>query len=77
MPASRPPRDRRATAVRNRRQVGVSVLLSDVDIVLTTNPFAALYRDCDVEGMSDGWDGTPAHRETAAKPPRDRRETAA
>ena len=36
--------------------VGVSVLLSDVDIVVTSNPFLALYRDTDVEGMSDGWD---------------------
>ena len=30
-------------------QVGVSVLLSDVDIVVTSNPFLALYRDTDVE----------------------------
>ena len=29
--------------------VGVSVLLSDVDIVFTQNPFVALYRDTDVE----------------------------
>ncbi len=36
--------------------VGCSVLLSDVDIVVTRNPFEALYRDTDVEGMSDGWD---------------------
>ena len=36
--------------------VGVSVLLSDVDIVVTSNPFLALYRDTDVEGMSDGWE---------------------
>ena len=36
--------------------VGVSVLLTDVDVVLTQDPFPALYRDSDVEGMSDGWD---------------------
>lgn len=35
--------------------VGVSVLLSDVDVVFTMNPFVALVRDSDVEGMSDGW----------------------
>ena len=36
--------------------VGASVLLTDVDVVLTKDPFPALYRDSDVEGMSDGWD---------------------
>ena len=41
--------------------VGVSVLLSDVDIVVTSNPFLALYRDTDVEGMSDGWDDGSAY----------------
>ncbi|KAL1503242.1 hypothetical protein AB1Y20_011298 [Prymnesium parvum] len=41
--------------------VGVSVLLSDVDIVITQNPFVALYRDSDVEGMSDGWDERTAY----------------
>jgi len=41
--------------------VGVSVLLSDVDIVVTSNPFLALYRDTDVEGMSDGWDDNTAY----------------
>lgn len=34
--------------------LGYSVLLSDVDIVFFQNPFLYLYRDCDVEGMSDG-----------------------
>ena len=37
----------------------MSVLLSDVDIVVTSNPFLALYRDTDVEGMSDGWEDCP------------------
>jgi len=41
--------------------VGVSVLLSDVDIVITQNPFLALYRDTDVEGMTDGWDDATAY----------------
>jgi len=36
--------------------VGCSVLLSDVDIIYMADPFKFLYRDADVEGMSDGWD---------------------
>ena len=36
--------------------VGVSVLLSDVDVPVLQNPFLLLYRDSDVENMSDGWD---------------------
>ena len=38
--------------------VGCSVLLSDVDVLWAQNPFTlpSLYRDSDVEGMSDGWD---------------------
>jgi len=36
--------------------VGVSVLLSDVDVVFFQDPFLALYGDSDVENMSDGWD---------------------
>lgn len=44
---------------------GTSVLLSDVDIVWMQDPFASgtggtnermIYRDADVEGMTDGWD---------------------
>lgn len=41
--------------------VGASVLLSDVDIVITQNPFLGLYRDSDVEAMSDGWDERTAY----------------
>ena len=41
--------------------VGVSVLLTDVDVVLTQDPFPALYRDTDVEGMTDGWDDDSAY----------------
>jgi len=39
-------------------KIGVNVLLSDVDIVWMRDPFKndLLYRDVDVEGMSDGWD---------------------
>lgn len=37
-------------------RVGVSVLLSDVDVPVLANPFAMLYRDSDIENMSDGWD---------------------
>ena len=37
--------------------IGCSVLLSDVDVLWLQNPFPrGLYRDADVEGMSDGWD---------------------
>lgn len=35
-------------------QLGYSVLLSDVDIVYLQNPFDYIYRDSDVESMSDG-----------------------
>ena len=42
--------------------VGCSVLMSDVDIVWIQNPFTlpSLYRDVDVEGMTDGWDDVSA-----------------
>lgn len=36
--------------------IGCSVLLSDVDVIWLQNPFPFLYRDTDVEGMTDGWD---------------------
>ena len=42
--------------------VGCSVLLSDVDVIWLTDPFlGSLYRDSDVEGMSDGWDENTAY----------------
>jgi len=42
--------------------VGCSVLLSDVDVIWLTDPFlGSLYRDSDVEGMSDGWDELTAY----------------
>mmetsp|Transcript_20288 Transcript_20288/g.61122 ORF Transcript_20288/g.61122 Transcript_20288/m.61122 type:complete len:374 (+) Transcript_20288:581-1702(+) len=37
-------------------ELGYSVLLSDIDIVWLDNPFKHLYRDHDVEGMTDGFD---------------------
>ena len=42
---------------------GCSVLLSDVDVVWLQNPFTlpSLYRDADVEGMTDGWDDPTAY----------------
>lgn len=43
------------------RSVGASVALSDVDIVWVQNPFEYLYRDADVEGMTDGWDDVTAY----------------
>lgn len=41
--------------------VGASVLLTDTDVVVMRDPFPALFRDCDVEGMSDGWDEDSAY----------------
>ncbi|KAF3624327.1 putative UDP-D-xylose:L-fucose alpha-1,3-D-xylosyltransferase 1-like isoform X2 [Capsicum annuum] len=42
-------------------QLGYSVLLSDVDIVYLQNPFDHLYRDSDVESMSDGHNNMTAY----------------
>ena len=42
------------------------VLLTDTDVVYLQNPFGALYRDADIESMSDGWD---AHTLHGAQPP--------
>ncbi|RID51726.1 hypothetical protein BRARA_H02371 [Brassica rapa] len=42
-------------------QIGYGVLLSDVDIVFLKNPFSHLYRDSDVESMSDGHDNMTAY----------------
>ncbi|KAJ4964095.1 hypothetical protein NE237_024034 [Protea cynaroides] len=42
-------------------QLGYSVLLSDVDIVYLQNPFNHLYRDSDVESMTDGHDNMTAY----------------
>ncbi|KAL1207807.1 Arabinosyltransferase RRA3 [Cardamine amara subsp. amara] len=42
-------------------QLGYGVLLSDVDIVFLQNPFSHLYRDSDVESMSDGHDNQTAY----------------
>ncbi|CAO2837596.1 unnamed protein product [Amaranthus hypochondriacus] len=42
-------------------QLGYSVLLSDVDIIYLKNPFDHLYRDSDVESMSDGHNNMTAY----------------
>ncbi|XP_050210396.1 arabinosyltransferase RRA3-like [Mercurialis annua] len=42
-------------------QLGYSVLLSDIDIVYLQNPFDHLYRDSDVESMTDGHDNMTAY----------------
>ncbi|KAJ6834432.1 arabinosyltransferase RRA2-like [Iris pallida] len=42
-------------------QLGYSILLSDVDIVYLQNPFDHLYRDSDVESMSDGHSNMTAY----------------
>ncbi|XP_068656888.1 arabinosyltransferase RRA3-like [Aristolochia californica] len=42
-------------------QLGYCVLLSDVDIVYLQNPFDHLYRDSDVESMSDGHNNLTAY----------------
>ena len=64
--------------------MGCSVLLSDVDVLWAQNPFTlpSLYRDSDVEGMSDGWDertalATAGATTGAAASLRPRRATAA
>ena len=41
----------------------MSVLLSDVDILTLKNPFEHLYRDEDVEALSDGFDKQTAYGE--------------
>jgi arabinosyltransferase len=42
-------------------QLGYSVLLSDIDIIFFRNPFDHLYRDSDVESMSDGHNNMTAY----------------
>nr|CAB3454803.1 unnamed protein product [Digitaria exilis] len=42
-------------------QLGYSVLLSDIDIIFFQNPFDYLYRDSDVESMSDGHNNMTAY----------------
>lgn len=42
-------------------QLGYSVLLSDVDIVYLQNPFHYIYRDADVESMTDGHNNMTAY----------------
>ncbi len=43
--------------------LNTSVLLSDVDILTLKNPFEHLYRDEDVESLSDGFDENTAYGE--------------
>ena len=42
-------------------QLGYSVLLSDVDIVYLQNPFDHIFRDSDVESMTDGHNNMTAY----------------
>ncbi|CAO2832535.1 unnamed protein product [Amaranthus hypochondriacus] len=42
-------------------QLGYSVLLSDADIIYLQNPFDQLYRDSDIESMTDGHDNNTAY----------------
>lgn len=42
-------------------QMGYNVLLSDTDVIFLQNPFDHLYRDADVESMSDGHDSWSAY----------------
>ena len=44
--------------------MGYNVFLSDVDIAFFKSPFDYLYRDSDVEGMSDGFDAKTAYGAT-------------
>lgn len=49
--------------LRHFLQLGYAVLLSDVDIVTLQNPFNHLFRDSDVEAMTDGWNNDTAYGE--------------
>ena len=40
--------------VREFLSVGVSVIMSDIDVVYLQNPFEHLHRDADIEGTTDG-----------------------
>lgn len=42
-------------------QMGYNVLLSDTDVIFLQNPFDHLYRDADIESMSDGHDTWSAY----------------
>ncbi|CAL8464975.1 g4510 [Coccomyxa elongata] len=42
-------------------ELGWNVLLSDVDVIVVQDPFQHLYRDHDIEGMSDGFDDATAY----------------
>ena len=42
-------------------QLGYNILLSDVDIIYLQNPFDHLFRDSDVESMSDGHNNQTAY----------------
>lgn len=46
-------------------KLGYAVLLSDVDIIYVQNPFQHLFRDSDVESMSDGWNNQTAYGESS------------
>mgnify|MGYP001804452429 CR=1 FL=1 len=41
--------------------LGYSVLLSDVDVLVVQDPFQFLYRDTDVESLSDVFDDRSAY----------------
>jgi hypothetical protein len=47
--------------LKNFVELGYSVLLSDIDICVLQNPFKFLYRDSDIEGMTDGFDEVTAY----------------
>lgn len=42
-------------------KLGWNVFLSDVDVCVLSNPFKELFRDSDIEGMSDGFDDRTAY----------------
>jgi len=49
--------------------LGYAVLLSDVDIIVLRNPFDHLFKDSDVESMSDGWNNQTAYGMLLITPP--------
>ena len=56
-----PPCNTRLTPPPRPRPLAPARPCSDVDIVVVQNPFDHLYRDSDIEGMSDGFDEATAY----------------
>ena len=42
-------------------ECSLSVLIADLDLILTKDPFPHLHRDCDIEVQTDGFTQANAH----------------